>query len=88
LAAVEIQCRTQGDGWSCEVTVAGPTKTTHRVQVTADEHRRYGGGEVGNLVSRSFDFLLARESNDSILREFSLADIERYFPEYAKKIAR
>ena len=64
------------------MTVAGTTKTTHRVRVSADEHRRYGAGEVSELVSRSFDFLLAREPNTSILREFSLGDIERYFPEF------
>jgi hypothetical protein len=64
------------------VTVAGATRTTHSVRVSADEHRRYGGGDVTDLVRRSFDFLLAREANTSILREFSLADIERYFPEF------
>jgi hypothetical protein len=83
LPRVDVQCRTLGDGWSCDVTVAGATRTTHRVRVSADEHRRYGGrDDVVDLVRRSFEFLLARESNGSILSDFSLGDIERYFPEF------
>jgi len=34
------------------------------------------------LIERCFEFLLARESNRSILRRFDLAVIGRYFPEY------
>jgi hypothetical protein len=80
--SVDVHCRAAGDGWACDVTVEDAATTTHRVRVSADEHRRYGGGDVTDLVRRSFDFLLARETNTSILREFSLAEIERYFPEF------
>jgi len=80
---VDVQSRVLGDGWSCDVTVAGATRTTHRVRVSADEHRRHGGGDINALVSGAFDFLLAREPNTSILREFTFGDIERYFPEFA-----
>jgi len=38
-------------------------------------------------VRRSFAFLLAREPNTSILREFSLGTIEQYFPEYAREFS-
>ena len=34
------------------------------------------------IVSRSFAFLLERESNSSILRSFDLPVIQRYFSEY------
>jgi hypothetical protein len=88
VATVDVRCRAVGDGWACEVTVADAVTTTHRVRVSADEHRRYGGGDVTDLVRRSFGFLLRRESNTSILREFSLAEIERYFSEYAGEIRR
>jgi len=37
-------------------------------------------------VRRSFAFLLAREPRESILREFELPVIARYFPEYPKAI--
>jgi hypothetical protein len=38
------------------------------------------------LVSRSFDFLLEREVNTSILRRFDLPVIAHYFPEYERTI--
>jgi len=63
--------------------VGGASRTTHRVRVSADELRRHGAGDINALVSGAFDFLLAREPNTSILREFTLSDIERYFPEFA-----
>ena len=34
------------------------------------------------LVKNSFEFLLAREPNTSILREFDLSIISAYFPDY------
>lgn len=69
-----------------EVTVKGPPTTTHRVRVSSAERERYGERDVDALVRRSFEFLLAREANTSILREFDLSTIERYFPEYAREI--
>ena len=63
-------------------------QTTHRVSVP----ERLGGVEVaGDLeraVRESFQFLLERESPSSILRQFSLSDISRYFPEYPQELAR
>jgi hypothetical protein len=34
------------------------------------------------LVRDSFEFLLQRESKESILAQFELAVIKRYFPDY------
>ena len=62
--------------------------TTHRVRVSRAERERFGGDDVADLVKRSFDFMLAREPNTSILREFDLSTIERYFPEYPREIRR
>jgi hypothetical protein len=44
--------------------------------------------DPSDLVRRSFDFLLARESKESILRSFDLPVIGRYFPEYEGEIRR
>ncbi|MBI2048178.1 MAG: hypothetical protein HYT27_03485 [Parcubacteria group bacterium] len=41
--------------------------------------------EPEELIRRSFEFLLARESKESILREFELPVIQKYFPEYETK---
>jgi hypothetical protein len=44
---------------------------------------RWGQGQTPEeLVRRSFEFLLQRESKESILREFELSVIQRYFPDY------
>ena len=87
MASVSVTAREETSGWTCDVRIAAATTTTHRVRVTRDEHARFGGGDVGELVRRSIEFLLAREENTSILREFSLSTIERYFPEYANAMA-
>jgi hypothetical protein len=41
----------------------------------------------GELVRASFEFLLEREPATSILREFSLDVISRYFPGYPAEIS-
>jgi hypothetical protein len=78
-----------GEGWICHVTVgqdAGPT--THEVAVSRADIEQYAPGAVEptELVRASFEFLLAREPRESILRRFALPDIERYFPEYRAAI--
>ena len=85
---IAVSVRESGDGHVAEVTVRDRETTTHRVRVSRADRDRYGGGDVADLVKRSFDFLLAREGNTSILREFDLSTIERYFPEYASEVRR
>ena len=87
MASVTLTVREEANGWSCDVRIAGASTTTHRVRVTRAEHERFGGGDVSELVRRSIEFLLAREENTRVLREFSLSTIERYFPEYGRVIA-
>ena len=71
-----------------EVSVSGTTPTTHMVTVAPEYAAKLTGGKVttAHLVSRSFDFLLDREPNTSILRSFDLRVIARYFPEYERTI--
>ena len=83
---IGVTVRPSGDGHLADVTVQGPPTTTHRVRVSRAERERYGGSDVADLVKRSFEFLLAREGNTSILREFDLSTIERYFPEFRREI--
>jgi hypothetical protein len=82
MATVSVTVREEANGWIAEVRIAAASTTLHRVTVTRAEHERFGGGDVRELVRRSIEFLLAREENTSVLREFSLSTIERYFPEY------
>lgn len=78
------------DDASYEVAVSGSSPTTHTVTVTPDYAAKLTAGRitVEELVRRSFDFLLEREPNTSILRRFDLSVIARYFPEYERAIGQ
>ncbi|MFP4384841.1 MAG: hypothetical protein ACLFST_05240 [Spirochaetia bacterium] len=41
-----------------------------------------------DLIKKSFEFLLKRESKESILSSFDLPTIQRYFPEYERTIGK
>ncbi len=71
-----------------KVTVEGRTVTTHTVTVDPSYQEKLTGGRVPaeTLVEKSFEFLLERESNTSILSTFDLPVIGKYFPEYEKTI--
>ena len=70
-----------------EVTAGGET-TSHRVIVPPTLLAEWGlDDEDGEAVVReSFAFLLEREPAGSILPEFSLAIIPRYYPEYVDEL--
>jgi hypothetical protein len=80
----------QLDELTFEVTVDDSSLTTHVVTVQPEYAARLtaGGSPISQLVHRSFDFLLERESNTSILRSFDLSVIARYFPEYETQIKK
>jgi hypothetical protein len=71
-----------------KVTVSDQTVTTHLVTVAPEYWQKLTGGTVPaeKLIEKSFEFLLEREPNTSILRAFDLPLIQRYFPEYEKTI--
>ncbi len=48
------------------------------------------GGKTSKeeLIKNSFNFLLERESKESILSRFDLRIISRYFPEYEQEIKK
>ncbi len=71
-----------------KVTVKGRITTTHTVTVDPSYHTKLTGGRASaeKLVKKSFEFLLERESNTSILRSFELPVIGRYFPDYETTI--
>jgi hypothetical protein len=82
--SVAVHCATDGDGYRCTVDVSEAGSTRHHVvRVRGKDLERWGRGRsVEDLVGDSFAFLLAREPNESILREFELSIIKRYFPDY------
>ena len=74
---------------SYQVTVESASATVHSVKVTPEYVQKLtsSGASAETLIKKSFEFLLERESNTSILRTFDLPTIQRYFPEYERTIA-
>jgi hypothetical protein len=67
-----------------EVVVEGDMETIHRVHMSQEYYRALCGATVTHeyVLIQAFRFLLEREPNTSILAEFDLTDINRYFPEF------
>jgi hypothetical protein len=66
------------------------TATTHQVEVPEGLAENLGGAGTSDerLVEESFDYLLERESNTSILRKFSIDRIGDYFPGWGSEMER
>lgn len=78
-----------GEGTYRVVVEEDGSRTTHDVSLTDDASERYAPGQPPEaLIEASFEFLLAREPKEAILRQFDLPVIERYFPEYPRVIGR
>ena len=79
---------TQGGDAVYRVTVVeGASQSVHDVTVTPADVDRYAPGtSPERLVEASFAFLLDREPKESILARFELPVIERYFPDYPRRI--
>ena len=73
-----------------QVTVNVNSETTHEVSVQTAYAEKLAAGKINTseLVKKSFEFLLERESNTSILRKFDLTVISHYFPEYEQEISK
>ena len=67
-----------------EVVVTIQSTTTHSVTVTDAIHTKLTDGKISKeiLLEKSFEFLLAREPNTSILSQFKIEVISQYFPDY------
>ena len=85
---MSIDIRTQNNN-SFEITIAASIQTSHIVTVSDDYYQTLTKGVISKeqLIAFSFDFLLAREPNTSILADFELPVINRYFPEYEAEVA-
>ena len=70
------------------VVTEGGSSTKHTVALDEDYYQKLTKGRISKeqLIEKSFSFLLARESKESILRRFNLRVIKRYFPEYESRV--
>ena len=90
-ADIDVKSVEAESGHAFEIVVReSGASTRHRVTVSSDELRRFGGvkGDPAALVEESFRFLLEREPKESILEKFEIHVIARYFPEYPQEITR
>ena len=73
-----------------EVIIIKDTTTKHKVNLSNKIYQDLCNSKIPeiDLIVESFKFLLERESNESILREFNLEIIETYFPEYPISIKK
>ena len=73
-----------------EVTVADSVTTTHTVTVTDQSLTDLTDNNATKtqLLDFSFNFLLDREPNTSILSSFDINVISKYFSDYRDKVKR
>ena len=75
---------TKLDETKYRVVVESGSRTEHQVTLQQAYFQKLTGGRATpeQLIERSFEFLLEREPNTSILRTFDLPLIAHYFPDY------
>ena len=83
---ITTQTTQTDNGWNFEVTITeGESETNHTVTMTNEFYNDLETKlKPEDIVRQSFEFLLKRESKESILGEFEITLIGHYFPEYSK----
>lgn len=78
------------DNNSFKVSVTKDSSTEHIVLLSDRFHQDVTNNKLTKteLITHSFEFLLKRESNQSILKKFDLQVISQYFPEYIDEIKK
>ena len=91
----EIDVQRQDDDTFAVAVREGGSRSNHTVTLDDEYHRSLTGGAGSkgegskeDLIRRSFEFLLQRESKESILASFHLEVIARYSPEYERVMQR
>lgn len=68
----------------------GESSTEHRVTMAESQFEKLGHGaiEPNELIRAAFKFLLERESKESIMSQFDVSVISRYFPEFESQLEK
>ena len=87
---ISVTSSRKDNGWTFGVQVAeADGQTRHSVTLSQKSFDELTGGKSTTpeeLVKKSFEFMLERESKRQILRQFDLPIISQYFPEYPTEI--
>ena len=78
------------DNNTFKVSVTKNASTVHIVLLNDRFHLDVSNNKLTKteLITKSFEFLLKRESSQSILKKFNLEVISQYFPEYIDEIKK
>ena len=73
-----------------QILVNNKQKTMHQVYLSDQVHLDFTNNKISKkeLIKFSFEFLLEREPNTSILSSFELNIISKYFPEYLLSVKK
>lgn len=92
IRSISIHKTDDGDLYRFEVKVSGQDddKTVHQVTMSKATFARLATGynTPENVVGAAFRFLLEREPKESILAQFDITDISRYFPEFERELPK
>ena len=71
-----------------EIIIYEDKQTKHLVSLSDELYFSLTSKKISKkeLLKYSFQFLLEREPNTTILSSFELTEISKYFPEYLKKV--
>lgn len=71
-----------------EVFIEAKLNSTHEIKISDSVFKELTNEIVSKeeLLKFSFNFLLSKESNTSILKYFEIMLINQYFPDYVKKV--
>jgi len=77
-----------GNNYSISILDTDVSESMHTVSANPEYIKKLGWDteSIADLLKKSFEFLLERESKESILSSFDLHDISKYFPEYEEYI--
>jgi hypothetical protein len=81
---------TRQDENTFQVTVEEEgSSSTHTVTLDDKYHKKLSGNIIPKeeLIKKSFEFLLSRESKESIMSSFDLKVINKFFPEFESFIS-
>lgn len=84
-------CEQINKGWEFLIEILD-AESKDEIKITLDKEywEKLTGGvrTPEELIRKSVEFLLQRESKESIFKKFNLREISKYFPEYKKEITK
>ena len=84
MTKILIKTKEAESGWEFNVLLSEDgSETKHSVSMTKDYYESLDTKKTPeDVVKKSFEFLLEREPKESILSNFDITLISKYFPEY------